>query len=125
MEDPDGRANFNAMNLENANGFYWGVMGLTLNQNGYAWEFKSALEAPLAGAPSSSSPTFKDSGVGTCHGSPTGGDQIVFAVRLTFPTERVPPLARNREGGSPFAVHSVPARSFSSFPTCARDGRFS
>ena len=67
MEDPLGRTNFNALNLENATGFYWGVMGLTLNQNGYAWDFKSALEAPLAGAPTS--PTYRDKGVGTCHGS--------------------------------------------------------
>ena len=67
MEDPDGRTNFNALNLENATGYYWGVMGLTLNQNGYAWNFKSALEAPLAGAPTS--PTYSDTGRGTCHGS--------------------------------------------------------
>jgi hypothetical protein len=66
MEDPDGRTNFNALNLENATGFYWGVMGLTLNQNGYAWDFKSALEGPLVGAPTS--PTYRDTGVGTCHG---------------------------------------------------------
>jgi acid phosphatase type 7 len=66
MEDPDGRTNFNALNLENATGFYWGVMGLTLNQNGYAWDFKSALEGPLVGAPAS--PTYRDTGVGTCHG---------------------------------------------------------
>jgi acid phosphatase type 7 len=67
MEDPLGRTDFNALNIENATGFYWGVMGLTLNQNGYAWDFKSALEAPLAGAPTS--PTYRDQGVGTCHGS--------------------------------------------------------
>jgi hypothetical protein len=67
MEDPEGRTNFNALNLENSTGFYWGVMALTLNQNGYAWNFKSALEAPLVGAPAS--PTFSDNGVGTCHGS--------------------------------------------------------
>jgi hypothetical protein len=67
MEDPLGRTNFNALNIENSTGFYWGVMGLTLNQNGYAWDFESALKSPLAGAPSS--PTFSDKGVGTCHGS--------------------------------------------------------
>jgi hypothetical protein len=67
MEDPDGRTNFNALNLEaGATGDYWGVMALTLNQNGYAWDFESALEAPLAGAPTS--PTFSDKGVGICHG---------------------------------------------------------
>ncbi len=66
LEDPNGRTNFNALNIENATGFYWGVMGLTLNHNGYAWNFRSALEAPLAGAPTS--PTYSDTGVGTCHG---------------------------------------------------------
>jgi acid phosphatase type 7 len=66
MEDPEGRTNFNAVNLENSTGFYWGVMGLTLNQNSYAWDFESALESPLAGAPAS--PTFSDKGIGTCHG---------------------------------------------------------
>jgi len=67
MEDPQGRTNFNALNIENSTGFYWGVMGLTLNRNSYAWDFESALEAPLAGAPAS--PTFSDKGVGICHGS--------------------------------------------------------
>jgi acid phosphatase type 7 len=66
MEDPDGRTDFNALNIENATGFYWGAMALTLNPNGYAWDFESALEAPLAGAPAS--PSFKDQGVGSCHG---------------------------------------------------------
>ena len=67
MEDPEGRTNFNALNLENATGFYWGVMALTLDPDGYAWDFKSALEAPLVGAPTS--PNYRDAGVGTCHGS--------------------------------------------------------
>ena len=46
LEDPSGNVNFNAVNLEAATGDYWGVMGLTLNQNGYAWNFQSALELP-------------------------------------------------------------------------------
>jgi hypothetical protein len=67
LEDPQGRTNFNALNLEaGATGDYWGVMALTLNPLGYAWDFESALEAPLAGAPAS--PTFSDKGVGICHG---------------------------------------------------------
>jgi hypothetical protein len=67
MEDPQGRPNFNALNLEaGATGNYWGVMALTLDPNGYKWDFESALEAPLAGAPTS--PTYSDKGVGTCHG---------------------------------------------------------
>jgi acid phosphatase type 7 len=68
MEDPEGRTNFNALNLEaGATGDYWGVMALTLDEHGYKWDFESALEAPLAGAPTS--PTFSDKGAGTCHGS--------------------------------------------------------
>jgi acid phosphatase type 7 len=76
MEDPTGNPNFNALNLETGTdgGFYWGVMALTLDQHGYRWDFESALEAPLAGAPAS--PTFSDKGVGTCHGgSGWGGNQ--------------------------------------------------
>jgi hypothetical protein len=69
MEDPTGNPNFNALNLEaGATGNYWGVMALTLNQDAYAWDFESALEAPLAGAPTST--TYSDKGFGTCHGSP-------------------------------------------------------
>ena len=71
MEDPDGRTNFNALNLENGTGFYWGVMALRLNPDGYAWDFESALEAPLAGAPAL--PTYSDKGFGTCHGGVNWG----------------------------------------------------
>jgi Calcineurin-like phosphoesterase len=63
----DTGATFNAANLEAATGNYWGVMALTLDEHGYKWDFESALEAPLAGAPAS--PTYSDKGVGTCHGS--------------------------------------------------------
>ena len=65
--DPSGNPNFNALNLETGTdgGFYWGVMALTLHANGYAWDFESALEAPLVGAPAS--PNYSDKGVGTCH----------------------------------------------------------
>ena len=61
--DPSGDPNFNAANLEAATGNYWGVMALTLDQNGYKWDFESALELP--GAPAG---TYSDKGVGTCHG---------------------------------------------------------
>ena len=66
MEDPEGRTNFNALNVENATGYYWGVMGLTLNPNGYAWNFQSALEAPVA--PAGTPSTYSDTGSGICHG---------------------------------------------------------
>jgi hypothetical protein len=68
LEDPTGNPNFNALNLEaGSTGNYWGVMALTLDEHGYKWDFESALEAPLAGAPAS--PTFSDKGFGFCHGS--------------------------------------------------------
>ena len=35
LEDPSGNTNFNAENLVAATGDYWGVMALTLDQNGY------------------------------------------------------------------------------------------
>ena len=63
---------FNQQFLENGTGFYWGVMGLTLDPNGYKWDFESALEAPLTGAPAS--PTFSDTGSAACHGGPFGNN---------------------------------------------------
>jgi len=65
MEDPSGNVNFNAENLEAGTGQFWGVMGLTLNLNGYAWDFESALKDP---AQPTGPATFSDKGVGTCHG---------------------------------------------------------
>ena len=40
-------------------------MGLTLNENGYAWDFESTLKDL---AQPTSPATFSDKGVGTCHG---------------------------------------------------------
>jgi hypothetical protein len=54
---------FNAANLESSTGNFWGVMALTLDPNGYKWDFQSVLELP--GAPAG---TFSDKGAGTCHG---------------------------------------------------------
>ncbi|MFY9856266.1 MAG: hypothetical protein WAK26_20545, partial [Terracidiphilus sp.] len=74
MEDPTGNVNFNAQNLQAYTGYYWGVMGLTLNQNGYAWDFESALAGPtaLSNGPTLPAPNanggYSDKGVGTCHG---------------------------------------------------------
>ena len=61
--DPTGNPNFNAQNLESATGNYWGVMALTLEPDGYEWDFEPALELPGA-APA----PFSDKGAGTCHG---------------------------------------------------------
>ena len=42
QEDPTGNTSFNATNLEAYTGDYWGVMKLTLDPNGYQWDFESA-----------------------------------------------------------------------------------
>jgi hypothetical protein len=71
LENPGGNVNFNAQNLVAATGDYWGVMALTLNPNGYAWNFQSALQGPVNnGQYPSVAPTgsYTDKGTGTCHG---------------------------------------------------------
>jgi hypothetical protein len=61
---------FNFANLEaGATGNYWGVMYLTLNHNGYAWDFESAM--PIPGGPAG---PYKDTGSAKCHGGPFGDD---------------------------------------------------
>ena len=69
--DPSGNPNFNALNLEAASGQFWGVMGLRLDQNGYRWDFESALQDP---AQTTGPATFSDKGYGTCHGPVNWGD---------------------------------------------------
>jgi acid phosphatase type 7 len=68
--DPTGNKNFNAENLEAATGEFWGVMGLTLEPNGYRWDFESALKDP---AQTTGPASYSDKGVGTCHGPVNGG----------------------------------------------------
>jgi acid phosphatase type 7 len=68
--DPDGNTNFNAENLEASTGQFWGVMGLTLYPNGYAWDYESALKDP---AQPTGPASFSDKGFGTCHGGPARG----------------------------------------------------
>jgi hypothetical protein len=78
--DPGGNANFNTTNLQAYSGDYWGVLGLTLDHNGYHWDFESALAGP-AGLVALNGPTFpaptangySDKGFGFCHNSPDGG----------------------------------------------------
>ena len=60
------------MNIEAATGAYWGVMGLTLNQDSYAWDFESALQDP-AQTPATGPTPYHDTGVGKCHGPVNGG----------------------------------------------------
>ena len=61
----DAGARFNAANLEAASGQFWGVMALTLDPNGYKWDFESALKDP---AQTGGQATYSDKGSGTCHG---------------------------------------------------------
>ncbi len=65
---------FNQQNLEAYTGDYWGVMALTLNPNGYAWDYESALAGPTGlvatNGPTVPAPTangYSDKGSGTCH----------------------------------------------------------
>jgi acid phosphatase type 7 len=73
QEDPSGNVGFNAANLVAGTGDYWGVMALTLNENGYAWDFESVMQGPVTsnGQYPNVPPTgsYSDKGVGTCHGS--------------------------------------------------------
>jgi acid phosphatase type 7 len=68
--DPSGNPNFNQENLETGTGEFWGVMGLTLYQNGYAWDYESALKDP---AQTTGPASFSDKGFGTCHGGANWG----------------------------------------------------
>jgi acid phosphatase type 7 len=61
---------FNQQNLEAATGEFWGVMSLTLNQDGYAWDYESALKDP---AQTTGPASYSDKGVATCHGSANVG----------------------------------------------------
>ncbi len=77
-EDPGMHTNFNKLNLENATGDYWGVMSLTLNHNGYDWDFESApgLIGPVSnGQLPAVAPTgsYSDKGSASCHGPVNGG----------------------------------------------------
>jgi len=60
---------FNQQNLQAATGEFWGVMSLTLNPNGYAWDYESALKDP---AQTTGPSSYSDKGVATCHGGPNG-----------------------------------------------------
>jgi hypothetical protein len=81
LEDPYGNTSFNATNLEAYSGDYWGVMSLTLDPNGYRWDFESApgLASPtvaLNGAsfPAPTATGYSDKGFAFCHGSPDRDD---------------------------------------------------
>jgi Calcineurin-like phosphoesterase len=63
--DPSGDNNFNTENLQASSGEFWGVMGLTLGEDGYAWDFESALKDP---AQTTGPASYSDKGIGICHG---------------------------------------------------------
>jgi len=81
---PGGQAGFNAQNLQAYTGDYWGVMALTLNPTGYAWDFESALAGPTAAinGPTLPAPTatggYSDKGSGSCHGGLYNTSLIIF-----------------------------------------------
>jgi hypothetical protein len=54
-------------NIQASTDKYYGTIKLQLNQRSYDWEFKSALAA--AGAPA---PSYSDTGSGQCHGPANG-----------------------------------------------------
>ncbi len=58
---------FNQQYLEAATGEFWGVMKLTLNPDGYAWDYESALPDP---AQTISTSTYSDKGSAVCHAKP-------------------------------------------------------
>ncbi len=57
--------NNNTPNLEAATANYYGVMKLTLNPFGYAWDFESSLRNPAAAA--SVPAGYSDTGSASCH----------------------------------------------------------
>jgi hypothetical protein len=57
---------FNQQFLQAGTGNYWGVMALTLGEHGYAWDYESALLAPVA--PGGTAPSYSDTGSASCHG---------------------------------------------------------
>ncbi len=76
--------NFNSQNLEAYTGDYWGVMALTLDPNGYHWDFEAApgvaspiltftnplLNGPtLQPTPAPDAPSYSDTGFAFCHNS--------------------------------------------------------
>ena len=50
----------------------FGVMKLTLDQNGYSWDYESA-PAPSDSTGNPAWASFSDTGSGTCHGPSQGG----------------------------------------------------
>ena len=116
--DPSGNPNFNAENLEAGTGEFWGVMGLTLDRNGYAWDFESALKDPAqtTGRPLTATRASVPATVQT-----TGSDRIVFAslglTLLQYPF----PLCEKSRRGSSLARRSVPAPAFPHPSICAQD----
>ena len=59
-------ANANTPNLQAATGDYYGAMALRLGNDGYEWDYESALESPEA--PAGTPPTYSDTGSARCHG---------------------------------------------------------
>jgi hypothetical protein len=66
-------SNGSTANLQAGTGDYYGVMALTLDPEGYRWDFESALKSPDAAAGSPA--TFSDKGTARCHADEGGRDR--------------------------------------------------
>lgn len=58
--------NASTPNLQAATGDYYGAMALTLEPDGYHWDYRSAMKSPSA--PAGLPASYRDSGSGRCHG---------------------------------------------------------
>lgn len=58
--------NANTPNLQATTGDYYGAMSLRLGQDGYDWDYESAMKSPEA--PASEPASYSDSGSAHCHG---------------------------------------------------------
>ncbi|MGZ4196532.1 MAG: hypothetical protein ACXVFQ_09330 [Solirubrobacteraceae bacterium] len=47
---------------------YYGVMKLTLEPRGYAWDYESAMQSPTA--PAGTPASYRDAGSADCHSAP-------------------------------------------------------
>jgi hypothetical protein len=68
--DPPNPSSNNRQNIEKTTGDYYGVMSLTLNQNGYDWDHESAMKSP--DAPADKPASLSDTGRAQCHGPANG-----------------------------------------------------
>ena len=125
MEDPTGNPNFNAENLEAGTGEFWGVMALTLDPNGYKWDFESALKDPAQ--PTGGATLQRQGRRHLPRRSSRAGNRPVRLrrVSLTFRSVRVPPSREIAKGDLLLQRSQFLLVAFPHSRTCARNSRFS